>query len=552
MNSRVWSDGFRGLQFSASVIGIYALSSFLGALIAFSSSDADIGIALLVSASVTVFVVMVLWLLRVTVIGRRDIHVAVFILIALCVGVIRGLFMVTVAVPMGLIPESKGMTQIANSALSAAVWLLLAALLLAGRERYRRQFRSLLVQGATQLESSALVDADWDRNPSIMAMRENLAPHVLEVGSTPDPESLMRTAEAIRVEIETNLRPLSHRLWFGSFDEYPHARLSRLVMDSVAGFRPAIRSIVAAWFIGGVIGGPMLFGTERGILATLISGVVLAFLLLFCRFLAHDRQSFSLGLVYLGVCATVPLVIADLVLRIAGFDSDFTVASGLILLLPLALLAVIVMGLSIPLANADRDVVLSVAQRHALTSTSELANSLQASSYFHNTLQAEFTGVSLQLKRAAETGDTELSRVAMERAQELISRSINDHFVATQVDPSARADSLVRGWRGICDLSIQISDTISGDQRLSIAVQAVEELVANAVRHAGATQVDVTLEPVAGGILIRCRVNRDWQKQGWQEQGTLGLGTRWFATLAPGGIQVNEFPGRCEIVLLIE
>lgn len=354
------------------------------------------------------------------------------------------------------------------------------------------------------------------------------------------------------MEIETNLRPLSHRLWFGSFDEYPHSRLSRLMMDSVALFKPAIWSIVAAWFVGGLVGGPMLFGAERGVLATLISGIVLAFLLLICHFLARGRPSFSRGLIYLGICATVPLVIADLVLRFAGFDSDFTVASGLIVLLPIALLAVIVMGLAIPLANADRDAVLSVAQRHALSSTSGLANSLQASSYFHNTLQAEFTGVSLHLKRAAETGDAELSRVALERARELISRSVNDHFAATQVDPSARADSLVRGWRGICDLSIQTSDTVAGDPRVSIAVQAVEEMVANAVRHAGATQVDVTLESLSGGILIRCRVNRDWQEQGWEETGTLGLGTRWFATLAPGGIQVSEFPGRCEITLHIE
>ena len=548
----MWSDGFRGLQFSASVIGIYALSSFLGALIAFSSSDADIGIALLVSASVTVFVVMVLWLLRVTVIGRRDIHVAVFILIALCVGVIRGLFMVTVAVPMGLMPESKGMTQVANSALSALVWLLLAALLLAGRERYRRQFRSLLVQGATQLESSALLSADWDRNPSIVAMRENLAPHVLELGTTPDPESLMRAAEAIRVEIETNLRPWSHRLWFGSFDEYPHARLSRLVLDSIAGFRPAIWSITAAWIIGGLVGGPMLFGTERGVLATLISSAVLAVLLLVFHSLARGRSSLSLGLIYLGVCATAPLVVADLVLRLAGFDSDFTIASGLPVLLPIALLAVVVMGLAIPLANADRSAVLLVAQQHALTSTSGICGSLQASSYFHNTLQAEFTGVSLQLKRAAETGDTELSRTAMEHAQDLISRSINDHFATTQVDPSSRAEALMRGWRGICELSIQMSDMVASDQRASVAVQAVEELVANAVRHAGATQIKVTLEHASGGILIRCHVNREWHERGEGESGTLGLGTRWFATLAPGGIQVSELPGHCELALVIE
>lgn len=547
MNTRAWAERLRGLQFSPAVIAIYAVSSFLGALIAFSSSDAEIGMGLLVSGLVTAFVVVMLWLLRVSAIGRRDVSIGWFVLIALGVGITRGLLMVTIAVPLDLLPPSKVLTQTLNSAVSAVVWLLLAALLLAGRERYRRQFRSLLVQGATQLESSSLLDADWDKNPAIISMRENLAPHVLEIGMEPDPESLMRTAEAIKVEIETNLRPLSHRLWFGSFDEYPHVRLSRLVLDSIAGFTPAIWSITAAWVIGGLVGGPMLFGTERGVLATVISGAVLAALLSLCHFLARGRSSLSLGLVYLVVCSTTPLIVADLVLRFAGFDSDFTVASGLLVLLPVALLAVIVMGLAIPLANADRHVVLSVAQRHALLSINGLASSLQASSYFHNTLQAEFTGVSLQLKRAAETGDIELSRVAMAHAQELISRSINDHFATTQVDPLSRADSLMRGWRGICDLSIQMSGSVTGDPRTSIAVQAVEELVANAVRHAGATHIDVNLEPSSGGIVIRCHVNSDWQARE-----TLGLGTRWFETLAPGGIRVSEFPGGCELELVIE
>lgn len=552
MSATVWTGRFRGLQFSPAVIVFYAVSSFLGALIAFSSTQANIGTGLLASGIVTAFVVVVLWILRMTVTGGRDVRIGWFVLLSLGVGVSRGLFMVAIAVPWGLLPTSKVLTQIINSAVSAGVWLLLAALLFAGRERYRRQFRSLLVQGAAQRESSALLDADWDKNPSIIAMRENLAPHVLEIGTEPDPQSLLRTAEAIKVEIETNLRPLSHRLWFGSFDEYPHARLSRLVLDSIAGFKPAIWSITTAWIIGGLVGGPMLFGATRGVLAALISSVVLAVLLLFFNSIARGRQSLSLGLIYLGVCATAPLVVADLVLRLAGFDSDFTVASGLLVLLPVALLAVVVMGLVIPLANADRNAVLSVAQQHALTSVSGLTNSLQASSYFHNTLQAEFTGVSLQLKRAAETGDTELSRAAMERAQDLISRSINDHFAATQVDPSSRAEALIRGWRGICELSIQMSDLVTADPRASVAVQAVEELVANAVRHAGATQISVTLEPATGGILIRCHVNREWQERDWGEPGTLGLGTRWLATLAPGGIQVSESRGGCELALVIE
>ena len=151
--------------------------------------------------------------------------------------------------------------------------------------------------------------------------------------------------------------------------------------------------------------------------------------------------------------------------------------------------------------------------------------------------------------RAGRTGTsiTFMCREDWKHAQELISRSVNDHFATTQLDPRSHAQSLVRGWRGICELSIQISDTVAGDPRGSIAVQAVEEFIANAVRHAGATNIGVTLESASGGIVIRCHVNREWQARE-----TLGLGTSWFETLAPGGIRVSEFPGRCEIELVIE
>ena len=40
-------------------------------------------------------------------------------------------------------------------------------------------------------------------------------------------------ASAIRGEIETSLRPLSHRIWFSSSDPEPRARISRLLRDAL-------------------------------------------------------------------------------------------------------------------------------------------------------------------------------------------------------------------------------------------------------------------------------------------------------------------------------
>lgn len=549
---RRWRDQLRGLSFSGSVILIYALASFVGALIAFSGSGQGIAVTVGTAGLVTAVAAVMLVVLRTIVSGTQDVHVVAFLLISIGVGVLRGVVMVALAVPWGLIQEANATTQVINSAVSAVVWLFLAGLVLAGRERYRHKYRSLLVQGATSVESANMVDTDWDHNPAIVSMRQNLAPFIGNQGVTPNSESLMLTSEAIRLEIENNLRPLSHRLWFGSFDEYPHARFTRLVRDSVATFRMPVWPIAGAWAIGGLVGGPMLFGATRGILATVISTVVLTGLLLGFSRLARVHPHVSRGIVFLLICGTVPLIVADLVLLSLGFESDFNVTSGLVIFLPLALIAMMLMGLAISLANADRNAVLRVAQRYAVDSAIGLTNALEASTYIHNTLQSELTGIALQLKRAAQTGDTEQSQLAMDRAHDILTRSLTEDYARARTDPTRYAQKVAEAWRGICAVNIDMSAEVGRNIRATTATQAVEELIANAVRHSGATVVDVQLEEVKlneveTGIRIACRINRTWVASD-----QVGLGTRWFATLSPRGMEYRLVGEWTEIDVVIE
>ena len=547
MSIRKWSDQLKGLRFSGAVIFIYALASFIGALIAFSSSDKGLPLMAGTAALITAVTVVILFLLRSFVSGALDVNISVFILLSLGVGVLRGVVMVAVAVPWGLIPEANATTQVVNSGISAVVWLFLAGLVLAGRERYRHKYRSLLVQGAASVQSQSLVDTDWDRNPAIISMRENLTVHMGEIGTVPSVESLTQTSQAIRIEIEQNLRPLSHRLWFGSFDEYPHVRFTRLIRDSVTYFRMQVWLISLTWLVGGFVGAPMLFGATRGILSTLISTFVLLGLLLAFRKLAEKRPSLMLGIGYLLVAGTVPLIVANFVLITFGFESDFNVSSGLVIFLPLALIAIMLMGLAISLANSDRNAVLDVAQRYAVESVAGFTNSLEASTYIHNTLQSELTGVALQLQQAAELDDAELSRVAMDRAHEIVNRSLTQDYADQRVDPSNHAEKVAQAWRGICDVDIQMSNEVARDLRAPAATQAVEELIANAVRHSGATQVKVRLDPCSSGIQIIARIDRTWA-----QSDQVGLGSRWFVTLSPSGIKSKQVGGWTELHLVIE
>lgn len=532
---RHWSAKWAGLRFSTPVVVVYAIASFVGAMIAFSSRDELLGVALVAALIVSGFAVLLLVVLRGFITRDQDVDVVVFFVIALGVGVARGVVMMIVGSQWQLIGQTSAVAQIINSGISAIVWLFLAGLFFASRERYRRLYRSLLVQGATHRQATSLVDADWDRNPAIVDMRARVSPHITEAQLSPTPEALMRTAEAIRIEIEHNLRPLSHRLWFGAFDEYPHARLTALVKDSITAFRMPIRGVVAAWLIGGLIGGPGLFGTTRGLLATVISSAVLTGLLITFTSIARRHPSFGLGVTYLIVAGTIPLVAADAALRSMGLDSDFTLSSELFFLLPLALIALMVGGLAIALAHADRSVVLSVTKRYATPSADAVTRALTASTYLHNTVQSELTGVAMQLTQAAESGDAKRSRAAVRHAQETMNRSLTQGFINQQTDPMKHVDRLVNAWQGICEVDIAVEPDLADNPRVSVAIQVVEELITNAVRHSGATQLTAHLSENSGGISITCRINRQWQSGGIE-----GLGTTWMAAIAPQGVYATQ------------
>jgi len=524
-----------GLRFSTPVIVMYAITSFVGALIAFSSRDQSLVVTLVASALVSGVAIVLLLALRRLVAGNQDVDVVVFLVVSLTVGLVRGVVMVMVGTHWALITQASAIVQTINSGVSAVVWLFLAGLVFAGRERYQRSYRSLLSQGATHLQATSLVDTDWDRNPAIVEMRKNVSPHIHEAQVAPTPEALMRVAEAIRTEIECNLRPLSHRLWFGAFDEYPHIRLSVLVRDSITAFQMPIRVIGGAWLIGGLIGAPALFGGTRGILAALISSAVLTVLLITFVAIARRHPSLSLGVLYLAAAATIPLFASDLVLRSMGLGSDFTLENGLVVLLPLALLALMLAGLTISMAHADRSAVLSVTQRYADASPANFTNELAASTYLHNTVQSELTGIALRLKQAAESNDPRLSRTTVQQAHEIMGQSLTQGFIDQWADPAGRIDRVTNAWRGICDVVIAVGPEVADDSRASVAIQVVEEVIANAVRHSGATKITADLNKGRDGISVVCNINCQWQAGG-----ITGLGTTWMATIASKGVETTR------------
>lgn len=531
------SAALDGVQISPPVIVIYAVVSMIGAAISLNSSDLELWHIIAISLGVTLLTAIALFGAR-SVIDRSfdtpasSAYVAMLIA-ALVVGSGRGALLVLWANAWGAAPTVGAIEQVANSAFSAVLWLSLAGLLLAGRERYRRRYRSLLMQGAPHAGRS--IHLDLDEHPNLRQVKTRLTNEVERFDGNPTSADLLRISQAIRHEIETNIRPLSHRLWFGSTAEEPQVRWSRLLRDAITGFTVPAPAVSAIWGLGSLLGGLRIFGAERALLAAALSAIVLFGMLT----LGHSLVARIpwLGYPWILFSATIPVYITDAVLRGAGFPSDLGLNSALTLLLPLALLALIITAAAIALANSDRNAVLEIAARNRHNDSVSHQTAQRVSTFLHNSLQSELTGLALQLEAAAVTAGSPESNQALERVHALLARSLSDDYAALGDDPAARAGRLRRAWRGICEVACDIDVEIEDDPRLSIAVQAIEEMIANAVRHSGATKAHVRISLLGERLLVACQANGREQKADVPE--SPGMGTHLFRTLDPAGLRVR-------------
>jgi len=480
---------------SPQMIAAYAVVSMVGGFIALDP-DRSGWLSVLVSSSAATVAAIALLLTGIVLVRvlRGSWRVGLWFLpIAVIVGVARAWVLAIVAEASGS-PVGGGAGGIAaSSAFSAVIWLSLVGLLVAGQDAYRERYRSLVrgTAGRDDIE-------DLDAHPSVTRMRTSLSAALEAAAAEPTPQQWAQASSAIRHEIDTTLRPLSHRLWFGGADEEPHARWPRVVRDAIAGFRVPVLAAAALWLVGSLIGGAALLGWRAGWLAAVVSTVVLVAALGIARRLLAGRESLAWGSLAVAVVSALPIVLTDAGMRAVGITAAQPGQRTVGPLLWLTLAGLLVLVCSVSLAASDRREVLAVAARGS--------RETRVSSYLHNGLQSELTGMAMQLEGAARADDPDVARDALERVQSLLSRSLSEDLAAFHEEPIARADRVAQAWAGICAVTFTLPAGVRSDPLLPEAVTAAEELIANAVRHTGATRIEVRVDDCApGGLLVVCR-----------------------------------------------
>jgi hypothetical protein len=156
------------------------------------------------------------------------------------------------------------------------------------------------------------------------------------------------------------------------------------------------------------------------------------------------------------------------------------------------------------------------------------ARDIDLARYLHGELQAGLIATSLLLERASNTGDLDLARHALRSAVDLLRQ---DHALVSQSrisSPRARLEKISSGWRGIAEVTFN-QDWIDALETsvLNDVLALIDEAVSNAIRHAQATNISISVKLKSTLLEIEIVSNGSIMTNN-----AAGLGTKLFTELA--------------------
>lgn len=421
-------------------------------------------------------------------------HVIVTLMLAYAT---RGAVMTVIATSLGQVDTTSPVMRVMASMVNMTVWCLLAGAAWQARADYYRGLERALARVSTLRRRTP---SRSEPPPDVDRTRERL----LEILDRSELEEPRVWARALQSAIESDLRPLSHRLarrpstmrqqavkvrqllWRASRQPLP-IPLIAVLLGLFAFTNSVIRYGVTPGIIGAtayavllvaviVVDGVLRRGTRSALLANSVSVVLLVLVVPIVMFAIPDalvpQEDDAASLISLGIGAAV-IIVSVVVLQSAVDLSRVTLGE-----------------LTEQLDALD--VAFEIEWRERMSSRQQWALQL------HNDVQAQLTAVRLEASRTASAPDP----AHIERARQLVSRGL----VADRIDPVDDLRRAIRSWSGLITIDLEVTDdVVECGTDLAPLCSFAQEAISNAVRHGGASRVTVTLESPDGWP--RCTVS---------------------------------------------
>ena len=456
----------------------------------------------------------------------------------LLAGGARGLGVVLVFRLAGEPDSSTVAGRIFGSSVIFTVWLVLIGGFLSALAGYRNARQELLdeiVMRELQMrlvdESRAagkFVDAAARLNETTSMVRE-----ILESADVGNAEEYARLSLLLHQAIDERIRPLVHEMWFEPSPEFD-------APDSTRGFlrKAYLTRVPLPWALSlyafiETSGAVLALGWRLGIQAALVEWCAFALVILGERLLRPvpgilSRSVTTVLLLVLPLLGAWLLVGSRLEAEISFFALlAFVVTAPILMLTCCAARAVLddrgpsLKELQLRLGRDDWSEQLEMLERRAAENS--------VASVIHNTVQARLLAAALQLETAAMTNDEERAAGALEDARSALDSASRPTSVAA-VSPELRLRSIAEAWRGIIAVEIAVDSNLAVTTEVTLALDAIEECVANSARHASATAVEVSLCQLPEALEVIVSDNGSV----FTEDSRVGVGSEWMIRISSG------------------
>ena len=379
--------------------------------------------------------------------------------------------------------------------------------------------------------------------------QEDLARRLHELTVTPEGVASTDTSLALRTLAEETVRPLSTQLWSTAARQYPRIKWSRVLVNTIRHepLRPVLLAVVHV--LGTALQTINRFGTTSGLLMLAMTVLTIFIVCLPANALMRRYPAWHGRIFVVAVVILEAQIVPSVLWRESLVPGSGTVAWAITQVVAGVLIILLTSGFGswqqqrratqrMYLQDLDQELVITLARSRAVA---ELARELSRT--LHGTVQSKIVACAMVSEQAIESGNVEQLKDALEQAQRVLVSSREQE--KAPVGAVAEVRRKVALWDELCAIDVQIDAGIDHSTGSGERVgRVVEEGLANAIRHGGATAISVTLKSVDGGI----RIVIDDDGGGPPATPVPGLGStvldqatggRWSLTALPRGARLE-------------
>lgn len=403
--------------------------------------------------------------------------------------------------------------KVFNSTIALPQWFVGVAIFIESKRNYERAFREMFARAMRKEQETHerrdLLPNQRSKDDEVVVrlqfITSNLASDLQKLLNRPKLLSdYSIEAKKIQEIIDNDIRPTSEELWHHNKVKTPKIPISTLFNLAMLESRLKVFTVL-------LISVPYLFVGLNGAFGSKIA-------------LFQSVFVFLLDLAIFGMVETLHKLgvtsrrISNLTLFASAFTIPFYLQLSVIprefsprddsgaifwyqLLLSVSYIVLLFTVNGYSVIRTQRSEVLASLERHimserynlSLSESGEAQHSSDLANYLHGEIQAGLTASSLLLQQAAESGDSELAKEALERASGLLNQDLKNISFTRMAAPALKIQKIVDAWKGIADISVALpSYDLLGESTLRSMVQLIEEAIANSIRHAHATDIKVS------------------------------------------------------------